>query len=524
MRLRTPPPELVRQTERLVARMPPGQVVREVASRTEDPIGLGGNWRHTSAPEVEDFAAGCLIVQKEGEAESGLISFDLWEAQREALEVIERERFLALPKGRQVGVTWLELMAMLHAGTFWGHRLFNIARQSEKDARGAITRLLILAGYDPNSDPPHMRVLPESALDDDLRPRIVGKTLTSLTFENGSHFQAKTATRAIARGDASFWTLCDEYAFWPWPEKQLAALEHGAHRVHVPSTGDGDADAFAKLCAVAQRGKSKWRVHFIPATADPRRDAAWFRQNVDEAPDPDLANRELARDITDVFRPREGAFFKRFKRADNVREFDVVPGWQTETCVDWGLAHPAALFIQISPLGQPFVFDEYMPTDIRTTDFGVGMLEKLVAHSIAEPARGPFSDPAGKNRNTQTRRSEFDVFRDLGMRPEGRTSKVLDGVTLMMESIGHPDPEQRLIMHSRCVGLIAALSNVQAHRNDDDIYDTDHAVYSHPLDALRYWHVCRYRRRGADPDESGISSASGGERARRSGGLYSGGF
>jgi len=293
--------------------------------------------------------------------------------------------------------------------------------------------------------------------------------------------------------------------------QQLAALEHGAHRVHVVSTGDGEADDFATLFKNAEGGKGKWRSHFVPATADPRRDDEWFRQNVDEAADPDLAARELARDITDVFRPREGAFFKCFKRAQNVREFDVVPSWATETCVDWGLTHPAALFIQISPEGQPFVFDEYLPTEIRTTDFGEGILAKLAQHNLGARVRGPFSDPAGRSRNTQTKRSEFDVFRDLGMRCEGKPSKVNDGVTLMMESLGHPDPEQRAIIHPRCAGLIAALANVQPHRNDDNIYDTDHKIYSHPLDALRYWHVNRYRRRRGSSG-GGISTNMSGSR------------
>ncbi|HEY5473906.1 MAG TPA: hypothetical protein VIK32_12025, partial [Candidatus Limnocylindrales bacterium] len=115
-------------------------------------------------------------------------------------------------------------------------------------------------------------------------------------------------------------------------------------------------------------------------------------------------------------------------------------------------------------------------------------------------------------RNTQTKRSEFDVFRDLGMRCEGKPSKVNDGVTLMMESLGHPDPEQRAIVHPRCAGLIAALANVQPHRNDDNIYDTDHKVYSHPLDALRYWHICRYRRRRGTSSGGGISTNISGSR------------
>ena len=50
----------------------------------------------------------CLIVEKET---GKLIPFALWPAQEEALSVIEREAFLVLPKGRQIGVTWTELAA-----------------------------------------------------------------------------------------------------------------------------------------------------------------------------------------------------------------------------------------------------------------------------------------------------------------------------------------------------------------------------------------------------------------------------
>lgn len=492
--------ELRSRIERAVLLMPDDQVVQEVAVRSEAPVGLTGSWRDVGPVPAEDFAAACLIVEKEGDAEGGLIPFGLWDAQREALEVIEREPYLVLPKGRQIGITWLELMAMARRGTFWGNRLFNIARPSGEDAKDAIRRLLILLGYDPNSEPPHMRVLPESPPEMNAwRPTVVGKTATSLTLENGSRFQAKTATRHIARGDAAYWTLCDEYAFWTWPKEQLNSLEWGAHRVHVVSTGDGDQDEFAKLYEKALSGKGKWRAHFIPATADPRRDEEYFRRNVDEATDPDLAARELARDVTDVFRPREGAFFKCFKRVVNVHEFDVVPGWPVDLCVDWGLTHPAALAIQIAPSGQPFVFDEYLPEDVSTREFGVGLRELLDGYDLAYKARGPFADPAGKARNVQTKRSEFEVFRGLGFSPQGRSSKVSDGVVLMVESIGDPHVDETgardrcLIIHPRCVGVIAALANVQAHRNDDDVYDTDHPVYSHPLDALRYWHVCRYR-------------------------------
>lgn len=500
--------ELRSRIERAVSRMPDDQVAQELAARIDEP--LKGSSRHVGPIPLVDFVESCLIVEKEGSTEVGVIPFRLWPEQRRALEIIERERYLVIPKGRQIGVTWLELAAMLHAAVVGGNRLFNIAWASGEDAKEAIRRLLILMGYEGNSKPPHMEVLPQSPPEMQAwRPQIIAKTTKSLTLENGSRFQTKNATRHIARGEAAFWTLCDEFASWPWPMEQLAALEHGAHRVHLVSTGNGDADAFAQMYKVAVRSQGKWRAHFIPATADPRRDEEWFRQNVDEAGDPDLANRELARDVTDVFRPREGAFFKCFRRAENVREFEVVRNWPTETCVDWGLTHPAALFLQIAPSGQPFIFDEYLPEEVSTREFGEGMLELLEGYRLQIPTRGPFADPAGKARNSQTKRSEFSVFHDLGMKPQGRPAKVSDGVVLMVESLGDKHPQKRLVVHPRCTGLIAALGNVQAHRNDDDIYDTDHPVYSHPLDALRYWHVNRY---GKKPGGGSVAHGGGSRR------------
>ena len=48
------------------------------------------------------------------------------------------------------------------------------------------------------------------------------------------------------------------------------------------------------------------------------------------------------------------------------------------------------------------------------------------------------------------------------------------------------DPELPLVVSDACPGLIAALSQVKPHRSRPELYDHDHEVYSHPLDALRY--------------------------------------
>lgn len=475
----------------LVAGLSDAQIAAYLASRTSE-----------RTPPLADFVSHCLIVAKEGETESGLVPFTLWPAQREALAVVEREPFLVWPKGRQIGATWLELAAMLHAGTVAGNRLFNIARQSDEYAQDGIRRLLILAGYDPNSDPPNLRVLPESTMPEAWRPQIVGKTTRSLTFANGSRFKAKTATRSIARGDAAYWTLCDEYAFWPWPEKQLAALEHGASRVHVVSTGDGEGDAFHKLYQTAARAQGKWRPHFTSAAADPRRDAEWFRQNVDEAASPDLARRELARSVEDVFRPASGNYFARFSAATHVREFAIVANWPLTYGVDFGFVHPVCLLLQQSPAGQPFVVGEYLPEEVPSPEFAAGIVayqRQLLAEEGVDLATEPgpmYCDPAGKARNMQTSRSEFDVMLSAGFRPRGVTSSLRDGCDLLMTSIAHAHTP--LVVHPRCTKLIRALTQMPPDSRQPDVYLQSHPVFSHPLDALRYWFV---NTRGAAREE-----------------------
>ena len=284
-------------------------------------IALVGNWRPLRPPPLLEFVQHCLIVAKE----SGLlIPFLLWPLQEEALAVIAATEKLIIPKGRQVGITWLELAYMLWAGTFWGNRMFPIARQSDAYAREAIVRLLTLCGYEATSEPGKLRVLPESPMPEAWRPTIVRKTKRDLVFDNGSSYRAMTATQPLARGVAAFMGLADEYAHWPWPAAQLSAMESGCGRIHIVSTGNGDADAFAALYQNAAAGRGAYKTLFIPSNADPRRDEEWYRLNVEEAADPDGARREHARSVQDAFRSPEGAFFKRFSFERHVKEIEIV--------------------------------------------------------------------------------------------------------------------------------------------------------------------------------------------------------
>ncbi len=100
------------------------------------------------------------------------------------------------------------------------------------------------------------------------------------------------------------------------------------------------------------------------------------------------------------------------------------------------------------------------------------------------PVIASYCDPAGKAANVQTAESEFAVFAREGLRPSGKSSSVRDGCVRIMDLLA--DEVQPLVVAERCVGLIRALSQVKPHRSSPEVYDTDHEIFSHPLDALRY--------------------------------------
>ena len=432
------------------------------------------------APPLLDFVRSCLIVEKET---GNLIPFDLWPEQERALRELTANAFVVAVKGRQIGITWLVLALMLYEGTFGGNRAFPIARQSEDYAKDAVRRLCILAGYDPDSSPPNMRLLPESKMTAEWRPEIVAKNVTVLRCANGSEWAAHTATQSLGRGLVGYRGLADEFAFWPWPARQRKAMESGCARLDLVSTGNGEGDDFHDTWDLSVQGKGKYHALFIGAGADPRRDAEWFRKNVAEDADPDGAAREYARKPEDAFRAPEGAYFKRFERARNVADVSVQRAWTTYRAVDFGYRHPACLWAQVAPSGQVFVVDELLPEAVTTQEFASEILARDAAHGLTA-VRATYCDPAGRAANVQTAESEFEVFRRARLNPRGKPSGVRDGCQRLMSALA--DPDLPLVVSERCAGLIRALSQVKPHKTHPETYDNDHEVFSHPLDALRY--------------------------------------
>ena len=138
-------------------------------------VALQGNWRPLKPPPLLEFVRHTLIVDKQT---GDLIPFDLWPAQEEALEMIEHSDKLIIPKGRQVGITDWSSPTCCGPAPSSATASSPSPDESDEYAREAITRLLILAGYDPTSEPGRLRVLVESPMPPEWRPKVVGPNQT----------------------------------------------------------------------------------------------------------------------------------------------------------------------------------------------------------------------------------------------------------------------------------------------------------------------------------------------------------
>jgi len=425
------------------------------------------------APDEFEFIRSLSIEDKVG---GRLIPFHLWGFQRDYIgELRAHDRLLAL-KARQLGITWTTLAHMLYEAEFWGDRLFLILSQSGEDAIDALHRVRIL--YNSQSE---------------KSVRLTKDNTEEIAFSNGSRFRSMKATKRAGRSQAAYAALADEFATWDWPDEQLASLE-GCQRLYAVFTGQGPGDLAHAIWTQAQQGIGEWHGVFYPWHAHPGRDAEWYQKKVIENASPRLARREYAATPADAFAAPSGVFFERWSERNVLAGFTAEPTWPTVRCADFGRRHPAALWIQTSPQGQPIIVAEYAPaardtSAAMTTQEFADQVKRIDAElGLDYPPSTTFCDPAGKAVEATTGKSEFEIFAANGLYPQGESSSIRDGCVCMFNLIA--DPDLPLLVSDRCPWLTEALTAVPPDKGKPDLYDQrESSPYQHILDALRYWAV-----------------------------------
>lgn len=216
-------------------------------------------WRHYR-DNPADFFADCIQIPA-GEtlgAGEGKTSFELFDYQKEALDTIQKNRFVVVLKARQLGLT-----TMMMAYGFW-MLLFrpgsNVAIVSRSQT--AADKALELADFMRSFLPRWMEI---------RMPKLGAHAAKHHAYEfpNGlvSRITSYAATRTVAAGQTLHLVLWDEAALAEYQEDAFRTLmpttDAGGSMV-VFSTARGSYNMFSRLYRGAEAGENEFKPVFHP--------------------------------------------------------------------------------------------------------------------------------------------------------------------------------------------------------------------------------------------------------------------
>jgi hypothetical protein len=268
----------------------------------EDVLYFVNTYVHVSAPEI-----GRTLMRTNDRPDQEHLFRDL--ADREL------RRIIAL-KSRQVGFTSTCAVASLWWVLFHNDQYVLFISRREDDARDILAK----ADYAYRWLPEWMR---------DRAPERTDKTSQRMTFANDSLIRSEQSQSDPARGQTATLIICDEFASLEKPEEAWASIEPVADiggRVMILSTAKGSGNLFHSMYTAAQTGRSSFKPLFIPWSAVPSRDQAWFDQKCDEML-PWIRAQEYPNDPDEAFVMSGAMVFDFAAIKEQERAYQEVPLW-----------------------------------------------------------------------------------------------------------------------------------------------------------------------------------------------------
>ena len=206
----------------------------------------------------------CRILADDGEGGSW-VPFSLWPEQRRVAQLLQENRLVVALKARQLGLTWLVLAFTLWLMLF--SPIATILLFSRRDDEATDLLAVRLRGmYD--------------RLPDFLKVR-------GFTADNAHEWVLANGSRALAfpttAGDSYTATLAvvDEADLCPDLDRLMRAVKptiDGGGRMVLLSRADKSKplSPFKRIYTTACQGQNEWAPVFLPWSARPDRDAAWY--------------------------------------------------------------------------------------------------------------------------------------------------------------------------------------------------------------------------------------------------------
>ncbi len=182
---------------------------------------------------------------------------------------------------------------------------------------------------------------------------------------------------------------------------------------------------------------------------------------------------------------RDELVYARFREEVHVVERSMSSGEENVVVVggmDFGVRNPSVMLWArvVCDGGEEAVvevFDEYIAKELTLDEH----LDRIEARGHVKPIWLGV-DPAGNQRNLQTRATDIEMLRARGYRVRAKSSRLYDGI----ERIRRRLDQQTLRIHPRCGALIKAMQtyHFDTHRPHDATPVKDGP--DHVCDALRY--------------------------------------
>jgi hypothetical protein len=210
-------------------------------------------------------------IEVVGDQSNATVPFRLWDGQRTALEIMERERLIVFLKARQLGISWLVCGFALWLCTSLAGQPVLVYSQGQLEANELIRR----TGF-----------LYEQHQQRDRLPALTRDNTGLLAWANGSRMLSLAATRKAGRSFTAALAILDEWAFMAWPHETLAAVKptiDAGGKLFIISSADGMGTAYHQHWQASTVGANGYTPVFLPWTARPDRGLGWRDQKLIEA-------------------------------------------------------------------------------------------------------------------------------------------------------------------------------------------------------------------------------------------------
>ncbi len=428
------------------------------------------------SPRRRHWTPTAFIERTQIETLTGVLPFQLWDGQRQALHTMEHDRLAVFLKARQLGISWLVCGYALWAVLATPNQTVLAYSQGQIEANELIRRVAFLYHH-------HQADLPS----------LVTDNIGALGWSNGSRMLSLAATRKAGRSFTANIAILDEWAFMAWPRQTLAAVKptiDAGGKLFVISSADGQGTAYHQFWQHAVNGQNGYKAVFLPWFSHPERGDGWRDQKIVEASgDTASVLREYPANDLEAFTAAAGLVYDVWSDGpDDGNVTDAAEYQEGAGPIFWGVddgysgAHdPQTGYFTANSAPRVFLLAQELADGSLNVFAEQYKLHTMEEDDISSVRALGYPDPtyAAVDSASAALRGRLQL---AGIYTRGKPQRIDESVKATRRMLAKDvNGRRRIHVHPRCKYLRYEMA---AYRNDDKGDPID--AVNHGPDALRY--------------------------------------